>query len=54
MDKMLIDKMTINLNVFGLFMKDIIVSNLNGTSIITIKRNEKDVDIPKSLRSYPS
>ena len=33
MDKMITDKMTINLDVFSLFMEDIIVSNMNGTLI---------------------
>ena len=37
MDKMILDKMTINLNVFSPFMEDIIVSNMNGTLVITIK-----------------
>ena len=37
MDKMILDKMTINLNVFIPFMEDIIVSNMNGTLVITIK-----------------
>ena len=41
MDKMIPDKMTINLDVFSLFMKDIIVSDINGTSVITIKGNGK-------------
>ena len=37
MDKMISDKMTINLNVFSSFMEDIIVSNMNGTPVVTIK-----------------
>ena len=37
MDKMIPDKMTINLDVFSPFMEDIIVSNMNGTLVITIK-----------------
>ena len=37
MDKMILDKMTINLNVFSPFMEDIIVSNMNGTLVLTIK-----------------
>ena len=37
MDKMIPDKMTINLDVFSPFMEDIIVSNMNGTLFITIK-----------------
>ena len=41
MDKMMTDKMTINLNAFSLFMEDIIVSNINGTLNITIKRSSR-------------
>ena len=37
-DRMITDKMTIDLNVFSPFMEDIIVSNMNGTLVITIKR----------------
>ena len=37
MDKMITDKMTIDLNVFSSFMEDIIVSNMNGTLVVTIK-----------------
>ena len=37
MDKMIPDKMTINLDVFSPFMEDIIVSKMNGTLVITIK-----------------
>ena len=39
MDKMIPDKMTINLDVFSPFMEDIIVSNMNGILVITIKGN---------------
>ena len=39
MDKMIIDKMTIDLDVFSSFMEDIIVSNINGTLVVTIKRS---------------
>ena len=39
MDKMIMDKMTIDLDVFSPFMKDIIVSNMNGTLVVTIKRS---------------
>ena len=39
MDKMITDKMTIDLDVFSLFMEDIILSNMNGTLIVTIKRS---------------
>ena len=38
MDKMIMDKMTINLVIFSLFMEDIIVSNMNGTLVVIIKR----------------
>ena len=41
MNKMIMDKMTINFNVFSPFMDDIIMSNLNGTLVITIKRNSR-------------
>ena len=37
MDKMILEKMTINLNVFSPFMEDMIVSNMNGTLVLTIK-----------------
>ena len=39
MDKMITDKMTINLNVFNSFMEDIIISNMNSTLVVTIKRS---------------
>ena len=39
MDKMITDKITIDLDVFSPFMEDIIVSNMNGTLIVTIKRS---------------
>ena len=42
MDKMITDKMTINLDLFSLFMEDIIVSNVNDTLVITIKRSGKE------------
>ena len=55
MDKMIMDKMIIDLNVFSSFMEDIIVSNMNGTIVVTIKRSAaEDVDTPKSLRSHHS
>ena len=41
MNKMITDKMTINLDVFSLFMEDIIVSNMNGTLVVTIKRSSR-------------
>ena len=37
MDKMIPDKMTINIDVLSPFMEDIIVSNINDTPVITIK-----------------
>ena len=52
MDKMIMDKMTIDLDVFSPFMEDIIVSNMNDTLVVTIKRVAEDVDTPKSLRSH--
>ena len=41
MDKMIPDKMTINLDVFSPFMEDIIVSNINGILVVTIKGSSK-------------
>ena len=41
MDKMITDKMTIDLDMFSPFMEDIIVSNINDTLVVTIKRNSK-------------
>ena len=41
MDKMITDKMTIDLDVFSPFMEDIIVSNMNGTLVVTIKRSSR-------------
>ena len=38
MNKMITNKMTIDLDVFSPFMEDIIVSNMNGTLVVTIKR----------------
>ena len=37
MDKMKTDKIIVNIDVFSPFMEDIIVSNMNGTLVITIK-----------------
>ena len=42
MDKMIMDKMTIDLNVFSPFMEDIIVSNMNGILVVTIKRSNRE------------
>ena len=41
MDKIITDKMTIDLDVFNPFMKNIIMSNINGTLIVTIKRSSR-------------
>ena len=41
MDKIVTDKMTIDLDVFSPFMEDIIMSNMNGTLVVTIKRSSK-------------
>ena len=50
MDKMIIDKMTIDLDVFNLFMEDIIVSNMNGTLVVTIKRSSRGCGYTKVLK----
>ena len=39
MDKMITDKMTIDLDVFSPFIEDIIVSNMISTLVVTIKRS---------------
>ena len=41
MDKMITDKITVNLDVFSAFIKDIIVSNINDNLFITIKRSSR-------------
>ena len=41
MDKMITDKMKIDLDVFSSFIKDIIVSNMNGVLVVTIKRSSR-------------
>ena len=41
MDKMITNKTTIDLNVFCPFMEKIIVSNMNGILVVTIKRSNK-------------
>ena len=41
MDKIITDKMAIDPNVFSLFMEDIIVSNMNGILVVTIKRSSR-------------
>ena len=42
MDKMITNKMTIDLDVFNPFMEDIIVSNMNDTLVVIIKRSSKE------------
>jgi hypothetical protein len=37
--KMMTDKVTINLNIFGSFMKNIIMGNLNITSVVTVDKS---------------
>ena len=41
MDKIIMDKITIDLDAFSPFMEDIIVSNMNGTLVVTIKGSGK-------------
>ena len=41
LEKVIPDKVTINLDVFGSLMEDIIASNLNSTPIVTIDRNSR-------------
>ena len=41
MDKIIMDKMTIDIDVFSPFIENIIVSNMNGTLIVTIKRSSR-------------
>ena len=41
MDKMITDKMTIDLDVFSSFMEDIIVSNMNDILVVTIKGSSR-------------
>ena len=41
LEKVMPDKMTIDLDVFGLLVEDIIVSNLNSTPIVTIDRSNR-------------
>ena len=50
MDKMITDKMTINLDVFSPFMEDIIVSNINDTLVVTIKRNSRGCEHTQILK----
>ena len=42
MDKIITDKMTIDLDVFSPFMEGIIVSNINGTLVVIIKRDNRE------------
>ena len=39
--EMLASVVAVNLNVLGVFMKDIIMSNVDSTMIVTIKRSDK-------------
>ena len=41
MDKMITDKMTIDLDVFSPFIEDIIMGNMNGTLVVTIKMSSR-------------
>ena len=41
MDKIIMNNMTINLDMFSLFMENIIASNMNGTLAITIKKSSR-------------
>ena len=41
MNKILTEKMTINFDVFSPFIEDIIVSNINGTLVVIIKRSSR-------------
>ena len=41
MDEMIMDKTKIDLDVFSLFMEDIIVSNMNDILVVTIKRSSR-------------
>ena len=43
------DKITINLNMFGMLMKNKIGGNLNSTSVISIKWGRGDLRKPKLL-----
>ena len=41
MDKMITDKMTIDLDICSPFMEDIIVRNMNDILVVTIKRSSR-------------
>ena len=41
LEEVIPDKVTIDLDVFGPLMEDIIVSNLNSTPILTIDRSSR-------------
>ena len=41
LEKLMLDKMTIDLDVFGPLVEDIIASNLNSTPIVTIDRSSR-------------
>ena len=41
---MMADKVAVALDVFGYFIKNVIVSNLNSTMVITMERNKRRID----------
>ena len=41
---MIVDKVAIDFDVFGSFMKNVIVSNLNSTVVIIMERNKRRID----------
>ena len=47
---MMTNKVTISLYMFSALMKDIIVSNLNGTMIITIKKSSRGMIDPHIMK----
>ena len=47
---MMTNKVTISLYMFNALMKDIIVSNLNGTTIITIKKSSREMIDPHIMK----
>jgi hypothetical protein len=46
------DKVTINLNMFSPFMKNIIMSNLNSTYIVTVDRVVEERETTISYRRH--
>ena len=51
MNKIITNKMIIDLDVFSSFMEDIIVSNMNGTLVVTIKRSSRGCELVKIFAS---